>query len=47
MDEAGIIWNDKELSINWPTESPILSDKDTKLPPLREANIRFNYQEEK
>ncbi|MEI6141747.1 MAG: dTDP-4-dehydrorhamnose 3,5-epimerase [Mariniphaga sp.] len=29
--ESGIIWNDKELSINWGIDNPILSDKDTKL----------------
>ena len=28
--EEGLIWNDKELSIKWPIENPILSDKDLK-----------------
>ena len=27
-DEGCIIWNDKTLNINWPTNEPILSEKD-------------------
>lgn len=26
--EQGILWNDKDLNINWPTKNPIVSDKD-------------------
>lgn len=29
-DEGCILWNDPDLSISWPTENPILSDKDAK-----------------
>ena len=36
---AGIIWNDSQININWPVESPLLSDKDKELPLLR--NIKF------
>ena len=35
--DAGIIWNDPEVGIQWPTEHPILSKKDATLPTLREA----------
>lgn len=34
--EFGLIWNDKDVGIKWPIESPILSDKDKKLPTLRQ-----------
>tara|TARA_B100000530_G_scaffold332320_1_gene278475 strand:- start:477 stop:1028 length:552 start_codon:yes stop_codon:yes gene_type:complete len=27
-DECGILWNDPDLNINWPTDTPIVSDKD-------------------
>lgn len=26
--ERGLLWNDKELQIEWPTQNPILSEKD-------------------
>ena len=35
-DEAGLIWNDPDVAIDWPSFEPILSIKDSKLPSLRE-----------
>lgn len=43
--DRGIIWNDPELTINWPVRDPILSDKDRNLPSLREAENNFVYGE--
>ena len=34
--DSGIIWNDADLSINWPTLTPVLSDKDRCAPTLTE-----------
>ena len=34
--EAGILWNDPEIGIDWPVSAPVLSEKDTKHPTLRE-----------
>lgn len=35
-DESGVIWNDPDINIPWPLQSPLLSEKDQKLPRLRE-----------
>lgn len=35
-DETGVIWNDPEVNIAWPTDTPLLSAKDQQLPRLRD-----------
>ena len=39
--DGGIRWNDPELSIDWGTDSPILSDKDANAPFLKDAVTGF------
>ena len=36
--EFGILWNDKDLNIDWGVSNPVLSDKDNKLPKLKDQN---------
>ncbi|MFD1772613.1 dTDP-4-dehydrorhamnose 3,5-epimerase [Paenibacillus rhizophilus] len=33
-NDGGIRWNDPSIAVRWPTETPILSDKDKNLPTL-------------
>ena len=41
-DEGGIIWNDKDINIDWPIDfEPLLSEKDKKNLSLRESKIEF------
>lgn len=40
-NDRGILWNDPALGIDWPTSNPILSDKDTRHPLLKDAELNF------
>lgn len=42
--DCGIIWNDEELQIKWPTDNPILSIKDGKNPSFLNAENNFIYK---
>jgi len=44
--EAGIVWNDEDLNIDWRVKEPVLSEKDRNLPSLKNADIRFCSAEE-
>jgi len=37
-NEGGIIWNDPDINISWPANSPVLSEKDRKLSALRDIH---------
>ena len=41
--ENGIAWNDPDMGIPWPERNPILSEKDKKLPLLRNIDSPFNF----
>lgn len=41
-DEGGIMWDDKEVGIDWPINfEPLLSEKDKKHPSLKESKVEF------
>ena len=37
-NEYGILWNDKDLNINWGFADPVLSKKDSALPKLKDQS---------
>lgn len=37
--EAGILWSDPDLAIDWPIKEPLLSEKDRKFPYLKDVSI--------
>ena len=39
--DSGIRWNDPEIGVDWGIETPILSEKDSKLPFLQDAVTGF------
>jgi dTDP-4-dehydrorhamnose 3,5-epimerase len=41
--EAGILWNDPEVGVEWPVADPIVSPRDAALPRLREADHVFTF----
>lgn len=42
--ECGIVWNDPEIGVNWPTTDPIVSSKDMELKMLRDVDNNFTYK---
>ena len=41
-DEGGIMWNDPDIGVEWPSDiEPLLSEKDQKHPRLKESKISF------
>ncbi|MFF2286152.1 dTDP-4-dehydrorhamnose 3,5-epimerase [Peribacillus butanolivorans] len=45
-NDRGIIWNDPEIGIEWPFDiQPVLSAKDEKAPPLKDADNNFKIED--
>lgn len=44
--DTGIKWNDKELNIDWKTDKPIVSEKDSKLMSFAEFKRKFFFESE-
>jgi len=40
--ERGILWNDPDISIKWPTDKPVMIKKDLELPVLKNADNDFH-----
>lgn len=45
--DRGIRWNDPALAIDWPTNAPMLSEKDARQPLLADAENNFTYTKRK
>lgn len=45
LNDAGLIWNDADLAVDWPLEgaAPVLSGKDARLPALAQLASPFSY----
>ena len=42
--DRAIAWNDPEISIDWGTMDPIISQKDTKAPTLALSDVNFTME---
>jgi dTDP-4-dehydrorhamnose 3,5-epimerase len=40
QSEGGVLWNDPDLKISWPIQSPLLSPKDSSFLSLREVSVQ-------
>ena len=41
--DRSIIWNDPDIGVDWGTENPILSEKDSSAPRIRDSDCSFRY----
>lgn len=42
--DSGILWNDPDLGIEWPTTEPILSDKDRNQPSFKDFAVQLEIK---
>jgi dTDP-4-dehydrorhamnose 3,5-epimerase len=42
-NDRGILWNDPDVRVKWPTDKPIVSKKDLEQPLLKNADNNFAY----
>lgn len=42
--DRAIAWNDPEIAIDWGTQDPIISQKDTKAPTLAQSDVNFTME---
>ncbi|MFH0899804.1 MAG: dTDP-4-dehydrorhamnose 3,5-epimerase [Pseudomonadota bacterium] len=41
--DGGVVWNDPDIGVVWPVENPILSPRDARHPPLRQADNNYEH----
>lgn len=42
-NDRSILWCDEEIGIDWHIENPIISEKDSKAPRLKDSDVDFIY----
>ncbi|GAG13012.1 unnamed protein product, partial [marine sediment metagenome] len=40
--EGGVVWNDPDIGIDWPIEQPIIAQRDSEWPRLKDLKTPFN-----
>lgn len=38
-EDAGVLWNDPDIGIQWPVDEPVLSEKDSNAPRLKDIRL--------
>jgi dTDP-4-dehydrorhamnose 3,5-epimerase len=45
--ERGIIWNDPDIGIEWPSKDVIVTERDSEFPRFKQAQMNFKYGDRK
>lgn len=43
VNDRSILWCDEEIGVNWCVENPIISEKDSRAPRLKDSDVDFKY----